>query len=179
MPNQFELSIPTAGGAQTKFTLNIGEVLYVLGANGTGKSSLVSRLFNQHSAHAKRISAHRQTWFESNTLDVTPRNRQDLENSIQSQDSQVRSRYWEWNGTGRSSVAIFDLIDAATTQDHKIATLVRAGDHAAAQDEAKNPSPIQVINELMRLSNLPNRDKYRRRPKDYCTEEWRKRLQRG
>jgi AAA domain, putative AbiEii toxin, Type IV TA system len=32
---------------------------------------------------------------------------------------------------------------------------VRAGDDAAAKREAQDPSPIQVINELMRLSNLP------------------------
>jgi len=40
-------------------------------------------------------------------------------------------------------------------QERKIASLVRIGNIEAAQMEAQNPSPIQVINELMRLSNLP------------------------
>lgn len=52
-------------------------------------------------------------------------------------------------------MAIFDLIDADTMQERKIATLVRSGDSEGAFKEAENPSPIQVINELMRLSNLP------------------------
>lgn len=155
MPNQFQLSIPTADGSQTTFTLEIGGVLYLLGANGTGKSSLVTRLFNQNQGHAKRISAHRQTWFESNTLDMTPRSRQDLENNFRSQDAQAHARYREWNGTARSTMAIYDLIDADTMQERKIAAFVRGGDVAAAKKEAQNPSPIQVINDLMRLSNLP------------------------
>jgi hypothetical protein len=52
-------------------------------------------------------------------------------------------------------MAIYDLIDADTMQERKIAAFVRAGDDAAAKREAQDPSPIQVINELMRLSNLP------------------------
>jgi ABC-type cobalamin/Fe3+-siderophores transport system ATPase subunit len=154
MPNQFKLSIPTGDGSATNFTLEIGKILYVLGANGTGKSSLVSRLFNANQQHAKRISAHRQTWFESNTLDMTPRNRLDVGNAFQSQDAQLHARHREWNPSARSNMAIFDLIDADTMQERKIATFVRAGNDAAAKKEAQDPSPIQVINELMRLSNL-------------------------
>ncbi len=155
MPNEFQLSIPTGGGSQTNFTLKIGDVLYVLGANGTGKSSLVSRLFSQNQEHAKRISAHRQTWFESNTLDMTPRARKGLENNFRAQDAQADARYRDWNPSARSNMAIYDLIDADTVQARRITAFVRAGNCAAAKKEAQEPSPIQVINELMRLSNLP------------------------
>jgi len=155
MPSHFQLNIPTGHAAPTTVTLKVGESLYVLGANGTGKSSLVTRLFNENQAHAKRIAAHRQTWFESNTLDMTPRNRQEVENSFRSQDIQLQSRYKDWNPAGRSSMAIYDLIDADTMQERKIAALVRTGDVPGAQKEALNPSPLQIINELMRLSNLP------------------------
>lgn len=153
--SRFQLNIPSGSSNAIDASIAIGDVLYLLGANGTGKSSLVSRLFSQHSGNAKRISAHRQTWFESNTLDMTPRNRQELENNVRSQDAQPHARYREWNPAGRANMAIFDLIDADTMQERKIAALVRAKDIAAAQDEAQNPSPIQIINELMRLSNLP------------------------
>lgn len=155
MPSEFKFSIPARNASPVNITLNVGESLYILGANGTGKSSLVSRLFNENQVHAKRISAHRQTWFESNTLDMTPHKREELENQLRSFDTQARSRYWEWNAAGRSNMAIYDLIDADTMQERKIAALVRAGDVTGAQKEAQNPPPIQVINELMRLSNLP------------------------
>jgi ABC-type cobalamin/Fe3+-siderophores transport system ATPase subunit len=155
MPTQFQLNIPTTDGPNATFGVNVGQVLYLLGANGVGKSSLVSLLFNQHSAHSKRISAHRQTWFESNALNITPQGRHELEGTLQSQDTQARSRYWEWNAAGRSGAAIFDLIDATITQDRKIVELLRNGHEAAAKTESQRPSPIEVINELMRLSSLP------------------------
>jgi hypothetical protein len=55
----------------------------------------------------------------------------------------------------RASIAIFDLIDADTMLARKIADLVRAGDTAGAEREATTPAPLQVINDLMRLSNIP------------------------
>lgn len=155
MANHFQFNIPSVLGDPIVFSLGLGDVLYVLGANGTGKSSLVSRLFGEYQSNAKRIAAHRQTWFESDTLDMTPRNRQDLENTARSQDAQPQARYREWNSAGRASMAIYDLIDADTMQERRIAGLVRADNILAAQKEAQSPSPIQVINELMRLSSLP------------------------
>ena len=155
MPDQFQLNIPASNGELMEFTLKVGEYLYLLGANGSGKSSLVSRLFSQHQGQTKRISAHRQTWFESNTLDMTAKSRDDLERQLVSHDGQPRSRYWEWNPGGRSNMAIFDLIDADILQERKIASSVRAGDLTGAVELAKTPSPIHVINELMRLSNIP------------------------
>ncbi|MBX9909573.1 MAG: ATP-binding cassette domain-containing protein, partial [Beijerinckiaceae bacterium] len=154
MPNQFEFQVPTTDGQTLNFGLNTGDTLYLVGANGAGKSSLVSRFANQHQSRARRISAHRQTWFESNTLDMTPKNRQDLEGNVRSADAQPEARWREWNAGGRANMAIFDLIDADTMQERKIAAFVRSGDSAAASKEAETPSPIQVINELMRLSNL-------------------------
>ncbi len=155
MTNHFNLSIPNVTGSPTNINLSQGDVLYILGANGTGKSSLITSLFNQNHAQAKRISAHRQTWFESNALALSPQNRVDLEVQFRSQDVSPRARYWEWNPSGRASVAIFDLIDADTMQERKIANLVRSDDIEGARIAAAKPSPIQQINELMRLSNLP------------------------
>jgi ABC-type cobalamin/Fe3+-siderophores transport system ATPase subunit len=154
MADQFEFNITSVSGDPIVFSLSVGNVLYVLGANGTGKSSLVSHLFGKYQSNAKRISAHRQTWFQSNTLDITARNRQDLETNVRSQDAQPEARYREWNAAGRANMTIFDLIDADTMQERKIAGFVRAGNIETAKKEAQNPSPIQVINELMRLSNL-------------------------
>lgn len=155
MPKQFQLNIPTTNGSVAAFAVEVGHVLYILGANGSGKSSLVSRVFNQHRGESRRISAHRQTWLESDELNMTPRDRGNLEQTMRDQDAQPRSRYWEWNAAGRSAMAIFDLLDADTMQERKIAALVRAGDDVGAKTAAQSPSPIQTINELMHLSNLP------------------------
>ena len=174
MPNEFQLNIPTGNDQPITFTLKVGEILYLLGANGTGKSSLVSRIFSQHRSQTKRISAHRQTWFESNTLDMTAKVRDDLEKNLIVQDGQARSRYWEWNPAGRSHMAIFDLIDADTMQERKIASSVRAGDIVTAVKLAHTPSPIYIINELMRLSNIPIEISVEDGQRYCCKKEWRK-----
>jgi ABC-type sugar transport system ATPase subunit len=86
MPNPFAFEIPRTGEAALQFTLRLGEVIYLLGANGTGKSSLVSRLFTSHQNNARRISAHRQTWFQSNTLEMTAAQRANMEGNIRARD---------------------------------------------------------------------------------------------
>ena len=154
MPDRFELEIP-AGDGNVRCTLKRGEILFVLGANGSGKSGLISRLFNDHNQSAKRISAHRQTWFTSNTLDLTPHGRESLESNIRSQDQQDNSRWRQEYAAERAGAAIYDLLDADTMLARTIANLVRDGKIAAAQAKVKSPSPIQAVNDLLQLSNLP------------------------
>ena len=154
MPDRFELTIPTVDG-NLGHVLEAGDILFVLGPNGSGKSTLITKLFNSHVTSAKRISAHRQTWFASNTLDLTPRGREQLENNIRSQDQQEYARWRHEYAAERAGAAIYDLIDADTMLARNIADLVRDGELKAAQDEAGVPSPIQTVNELLRLSNLP------------------------
>lgn len=155
MTNQFSFDVPRGSEPSLKFTLGPGDVMYMLGANGSGKSSLVSQLFNAHQASAKRISAHRQTWFNSNSLDMTPHSRESVEQNIRNHDRLDHARYRLDYAHERASVAIYDLIDADTMLARKIADLVRAGNILGAESQGKVPAPIQVINELMRLSNIP------------------------
>lgn len=157
MSKTYPLTVALPNNETKTIVVKNGEILYVLGANGTGKSSLITRFFGQHIGSVKRIAAHRQTWFDSNTLDLTPRHRQDLENNVRDQDRQLHARYREWNPAGRANMAIFDLIDADTMQERKIASFVRSGNLEGAAEEAETPSPIEVINELMKLSNIPIR----------------------
>ena len=154
MSNRFELKIPTVD-QDLEHVLQTGEILFVLGPNGSGKSGLISRLFNAHNQFAKRISAHRQTWFMSNTLDLTPHARDNLESNIKSQDQQEHSRWRQDYAAERAVAAIYDLIDADTMLARTIADLVREGKIAAAKDKVKSPSPIETVNEILKLSNLP------------------------
>ena len=154
MPDCFKLEFPMAG-RNVERALKTGEILFVLGANGSGKSGLISRLFSGHNQHAKRISAHRQTWFTSNTLDLTPHRRENLENNIRSQDQQIYSRWREDFAAERAGAAVYDLIDTDTMLAREIADLVRSEKIAEAQDKAKSPSSLQSLNELLQLSNLP------------------------
>jgi ABC-type cobalamin/Fe3+-siderophores transport system ATPase subunit len=155
MTNQFSVDIPSPSGNPFKLSISVGDVFYVLGANGTGKSSLISWIAVNHRQQTKRISAHRQTWFESNAVNLTPSGRDSTAETVRDQDTQLNARNREWNPGARANLAIFDLIDADTTQARKITDLLRNGKVDTATSEAQTPSPIQTINEIMRLSNLP------------------------
>ena len=154
MLRSFNLSIPTAAGP-VEHALKIGDTLFVVGANGSGKSSLISLLFKAHHQSAKRISAHRQTWFTSNTLDLTPHGREQLAENIRARDQHAASRWREDYAEQRAGAAIYDLIDADNMLARAIADLVRMGNIAEAQNRVKSPAPIAVVNELLRLSNIP------------------------
>ena len=53
----FSLSIPLSQASEPlKLTVNIGEMLFILGANGTGKSSLMQAFASASQGKTRRIS---------------------------------------------------------------------------------------------------------------------------
>ena len=158
-------------GGQQQIVVNEGEALFVVGANGTGKSSLMQRFFTQHRNNAKRISAHRQTWFTSNTLDFTPATRKRAGVNLENDDAQESARWMDRHGSERSSAAIFDLINADNIRSRKIAEQIDLGALEAAlaanEEEGtlqvvtkaleakKEEAPLKVLNELLKTANLP------------------------
>lgn len=151
----FELSVPLSGQQPLTFTLDVGEILFVLGANGTGKSSLVHRFYSQHFGQARRISAHRQTWFTSNAITLSPHDKKNTETNIQNTDNNIQSRWMDQFSQQRASIAIYDLIDAENVRARSITSAVDGDNFALAKELSKKDAPLKVINELLRLSNLP------------------------
>jgi ABC-type cobalamin/Fe3+-siderophores transport system ATPase subunit len=151
----FNLSVPRDSGAALDLTIEAGEVILLLGANGTGKSSLMHRFYSTHRSHARRITAHRQTWFESNAITLSPQQRQQTENNIQAHDSQPQARWKEDYAAARSSIAIYDLVDAENIRAREITSAVDDDDFDLARELRKKDAPIKIINELLRLSNIP------------------------
>ena len=132
-----------------------GERLYMLGQNGTGKSGLVHHFFTQHKKNARRISAHRQTWFTSDSMDMTAQTRRRSEDRIQVDDAQPYSRWKDDLASARPNIAVYDLIDAENIRAREITALVERGDTGKAVAKAKSPAPVSSINELMQLSGIP------------------------
>ena len=153
----FDLSYPTEAGDVHPLQLDVGETLFVLGANGTGKSSLMFRFTRQNRGHARKVSAHRQTWMQSDALDLTPSNKLQTEQQIQNQDRNDQSRYRDPFAAQRASIAIFELVDA---ENRRARAMARAYDDRRMDDlasEAKVESPIAVINALLRESHIRSR----------------------
>jgi ABC-type cobalamin/Fe3+-siderophores transport system ATPase subunit len=151
----FNISFPSQNDLAADMRLNEGDFLFVLGANGTGKSSLMHLFARQNRGNYRKISAHRQTWMNSDALDMTPANKLQTEESIKSQDRNVQSRYKDPYAAQRASMTIYDLIDAENIRARSIAAAVDANDEVAINEAKKVEAPISVINELLQQSNIP------------------------
>lgn len=151
----FPIHFPCTNPALAQLQLEAGEMLFVLGANGVGKSSLMHRFTNQNRPNVRKIAAHRQTWMSSDTLDMTPAKKAQTEQNIQNEESQEHSRYKDTYGAQRASIIVFQLIDAENVRAREIAADVTEGRLLDATTKSKINAPLAVINELLRLSNIP------------------------
>ena len=67
----FGLDLPIFGGDLLSLEIRAGDIIFVLGANGSGKSALIQYMNQSNAKDSIRISAHRQTWLPSSTVDLT------------------------------------------------------------------------------------------------------------
>lgn len=147
-------TVQTTTGQATTIQLSAGQTLFVLGANGTGKSSLLQRFAASAGGSARRISASRQTWFQSSSLEFTATQKQSYEQQARNWDTSANSRWMEQNAQLRSGLTLYDLVDAENVDARGIATALRAGNVAQATELAARVAPIAKINELLQLSNI-------------------------
>ena len=151
----FALSIPSESDPKFQLGLEPGQVLFLLGANGTGKSSLMHRFYRNHQKHARRITAHRQTWLHSNTIMLTHQSKKVSEERIRSRDREPDSRWMESDPGARSSIAIFDLVESENLLARMIADAVRNEDIDSARKQSLIDSPLKVMNDLLRSAGMP------------------------
>jgi ABC-type cobalamin/Fe3+-siderophores transport system ATPase subunit len=151
----FNLTIPRSTGAPLCVTVGEGDILFVLGANGTGKSSLMQQFFIVNHSNAHRISAHRQTWFHSHAGSLSPLQKRQTEQYIRSQDINRTARWLDAYPAERANVAIYDLIEAENERARQITAAVDGRNIGLAEELSKKDAPLKLINELLRLSNIP------------------------
>lgn len=153
----FNLNFPSQNPAVANTQLNAGELIFILGANGTGKSSLMHRFASQNSNQVRKISAHRQTWINSDALDMTPARKLQTEEQIKNEDRTQQSRYKDTYAAQRASMTVYELINAENVRARTIAAAVDADDIERINKAKKVEAPITVINELLRQSNIQSR----------------------
>ena len=151
----FNLSVPRSAAPPLNILINEGDCLFILGANGTGKSSLVHRLYSANHQNARRIAAHRQTWFSSSGGSMSSSQKAQTEINIQNYDAQTSARWEDAYHDQRVDMAVYDLVDAQNVRARSIADAVDNKKLRLARTLSKKDAPIKTINELMELSNLP------------------------
>lgn len=131
-----------------------GEIMFLLGANGTGKSTLIHRFLNQNYKTAVRVTAHRQVWLHSNSLDLTPAQRVGLITQMINVDLQEQSKWKDEYGHQKSQAVIYDLIDCVNVEGREISNAVRNGDTNKVEELTKDRSSLGKMNDILRISNL-------------------------
>ena len=145
----------TQSGETQEIPVYVGGVIFVIGPNGSGKSALLQKLYADNRARARRVTAHRQTWLQSNASDLAPANKVSTDQQIAAQDLQDQSRWQDQYAARRVSVTIFELIDAEHTRARAITAAVDSEDEAEKEKLKKRPSPLSRLNFLLRVGNLP------------------------
>ena len=150
------LHIPQISGHQLPISLEASDRLFIVGANGSGKSALIQHLVSSNRGQPiKRISAHRQTWFPSGSIDLTPQSRKQFDRNITNQDVQDQSRWRDDYAQQRQSAVLFDLVAKENTRARLIARHVDSGNMGEAKKaSAESSSLFDQLNELLGMGSL-------------------------
>ena len=154
--NQMQLDVPIGSSGPLPISLDPGEQLYLVGANGSGKSALLQHWITADDAsNVKRIAAHRQTWLQSGSLDFTARGRRDFESNRIQWDRQYEARWVDYDASSRQSAVLFDLVAKDNTRAREIANLVdNKQPEQAAELSSTSESSFKQLNDLLALGNL-------------------------
>ncbi len=135
-------------------TVNVGEMLFILGANGTGKSSLMQAFASASQQKTRRITAHRQTWFRSGSPEFTGRQRADYEQNVFHYDRQANARWMDDYAEQRAQMAIYDLVNSENVRARKITHAVDQHNTEEVAELAARDGAFKLMNRMLRLANL-------------------------
>ena len=150
----FTISIPRDTGDSRNIPLNPGEMIFVLGANGTGKSALIHKFYSENRNNTKLITAHRQIWFSTNINSFSVSQKNKIEEFITHFDKQEKSRWTDEYSYQRPFITIYNLIASENARARKIAKAFEENNIDGDLKFIDKHSKLSKINELLRLSNI-------------------------
>ena len=150
-----DLFIPRLSGDSLPISIEAGDQLYVVGANGSGKSALIQRFTSQGGHAIRRIAAHRQTWFQSGNLDFTALSRRQFEQNSMNWERQANARWMDHSPEQKQSAVLFDLVAKDNTRYRTIGQYIdnKNPDEATAF-ASKSESLFKQLNDLLLLGTL-------------------------
>ena len=150
------ITVPGPAAAH-EIRLSAGEALFVLGANGTGKSSLMHHLaINVGNTHW--ASAHRQLWMSSAAPELTPAQ---YEQTIATHARWEKKPEYRWSqpnnyGTVGTQAILTALHSTQRMRDRAIAKALDNQDRDKAEEiQRKNEDPLVEMTRLFRMANMP------------------------
>lgn len=153
---QIDWNIPRISGQPLKLTLEVGSQLFIVGANGSGKSALIQQFVSSNAGKKiRRISAHRQTWSTSGSINLTPYTRKQFEQNNAHYERETSARWMDHDSEQKQMAVLFDLVAKENERARCIAQFLDAKNIEEAQKiSAESKSPFERINKLLGLGSL-------------------------
>lgn len=161
-PFEFKISIVKKDPNEQEnidITLNKEGVLFVLGANGTGKSALMHWL-NTQEQNAIRILSHRQATFPAETFDIQHSDEETMSNLIKNFQLSVESRYSNQYETSQMKMSMSSFVTAENILNRDIAKKTREIVEGEIDNQllkefmSDNQSMLFILNNLLKTANL-------------------------
>ena len=148
--------IPRIAGDSLAISLKRDGQLFIVGPNGSGKSALIQHLLSEHKGqNIRRISAHRQTWLDSGSLNLTPLGRRQFAEQSTNRERNYEARWRDYDSQQKQSAVLFDLVAKENTRARGITNLVDAKDLKGASKRAdESVSAFVELNDLLSLGTL-------------------------
>lgn len=136
-----------------------GDVLFVIGANGTGKSGLLQYLnriyMNDESRSVMWIPSHRQTWME-NSQTMSAQQKAEHEENFREFETIPQSRWSLSFPEIRPSVTLSKLVLTENERARMIADAVDDDRYRSAKAVANEvKSSLRQMNDILRHANIP------------------------
>ena len=149
--------IPQINGGSSSISMSPGDVLFILGANGSGKSGLMQHIYGSHDSEKTRwISALRQTFFTHDLQVISSDEKRRTENAIRGRERSLEYRWTDKYASTKPSIVITDLINMERIRNQRMAKCIDDGDgDGAVQYGRDHESPLKIINQLLKQSNIP------------------------
>lgn len=153
---KLRLEIPRISDSPLELTFCPGDLAFLVGANGSGKSALIQHMMAMRPGnYIERIPAHRRTWFHSDSVDITASDRSVYATNDFHQEMEDQARWTDVFAQQRQSAVLFDLVDVENRRAREITRLVDRDDlDNAEKASAASESPFDKINELLGISAL-------------------------
>lgn len=131
-------TIPRVNADSLTLDVAVGQVITIVGANGTGKSALATHLAAKAPRDKiHRVLAQRKIWFANSGPNISASRREELTETIGYSNSSSDSRFMDHADAQRTDIALFDLLGKIAAEDHRIAEL--------SQTERRSPEEIDEI----------------------------------
>lgn len=147
--------LPLTNGGTLQVDATIGEILFVVGSNGTGKSSLMYTLHRNIGAPSLRITGHRQIWFNDEAMEMSVREIAGAKTRTGHFDRMEDSRFKDGFHHERAHLSLSNLLLAHNIRQRTIADFVDKRDLQGADAFSLSKAPLlATVNQILLEANI-------------------------